>query len=78
MIVFVAVPDASSVTVASSVPPSDTATVPVGVPKPAAPVAVTVNVTASPYVDGFRLDVREIVAAVLVMTCVTTGDPADE
>jgi hypothetical protein len=67
-VVNVATPEEFSAGVARRVAPSEIATVPPGVPNPATPVAVNVNVTDCPYADGLNVDVMLTVAAVLTMT----------
>jgi hypothetical protein len=75
-VVNVATPDAFKVGVASRDAPSEMATVPPGVPK--TPVAVKVNVTDCPYVEGLKVDVMLTVAEALTITWDTAVDTAGE
>jgi hypothetical protein len=61
--------------VPSFVEPSKNVTVPLGVPAPGAVTEiVAVRTTGCPYVDGFRLEVTEVVVDALFTFWVTAGE----
>src|ERR1022692_5019464 len=60
---------------ATVVPPSRTATVPVGAPDPgAATLTVAISVTGSPVSDGFTDDPTDVEVDAGLTVCVSSGD----